>query len=93
MLQITFLELVKGALDDFTVQILLASGILSSILGVTVDPSDAGWIEGVAILLAVAVVVAVTAVNDYQKEMQFKQLSKVSEQGTVGNVCVVIQHN
>ena len=82
-LQTTFLDLVKGALDDFTVQILLVSGIISTILGVTVDTSDAGWIEGVAILLAVAVVVAVTAVNDYQKEKQFRQLSKVSAQGTV----------
>lgn len=78
------LDLIKGALDDFTVQILLASGVVSTILGVTVDTSDAGWIEGVAILVAVAVVVAVTALNDFQKEKQFRQLSKVSEEGTVG---------
>ena len=77
------LDLIKGALDDFTVKILLASGVVSTILGVTVDTSDAGWIEGVAILIAVAVVVAVTALNDFQKEQQFRQLSKVSEEGTV----------
>lgn len=79
LLQTTLLDLVKGALDDFTVKILLASGVVSTILGVTVDTSDAGWIEGVAILVAVAVVVAVTALNDFQKEKQFCQLSKVSE--------------
>ena len=35
---------------------------------------DAGWIEGVAILGAVIVVVLVTAVNDWQKERQFRGL-------------------
>ena len=87
-LQTTLLDLIKGALDDFTVQILLASGVVSTILGLTVDSSDAGWIEGVAILIAVAVVVAVTALNDFQKEKQFRQLSKASEQGTVSNLGV-----
>ena len=82
------LDLIKGALDDFTVQILLVSGVVSTILGLTVDSSDAGWIEGVAILIAVAVVVAVTALNDFQKEKQFRQLSKASEQGTVSNLGV-----
>lgn len=82
-MQTSFAELVKGALSDFTVLILLGSGIVSTILGVTVDTSDAGWIEGAAILVAVAVVVLVTAVNDYQKEKQFRELNKVSEGGQV----------
>ena len=73
----------KAALSDFTVLILLASGIVSFALGVTVDTSDAGWIEGAAILVAVAVVVLVTATNDYQKENQFRELNKVSEGGQV----------
>lgn len=34
--------------------------------------SDAGWIEGVAILISVVVVVLVTALNDYTKERQFR---------------------
>lgn len=83
-LQTSFAELIKGALSDFTVLILLGSGIVSTILGVTVDTSDAGWIEGAAILVAVAVVVLVTAVNDYQKEKQFRELNKASEGGQVG---------
>lgn len=36
--------------------------------------SEAGWIEGVAILVAVIVVVLVVAVNDWQKERQFRGL-------------------
>lgn len=79
----SFLELVKEALSDFTVLILLASGVVSLGLGLTVDKSDAGWIEGAAILVAVAVVVLVTATNDFQKEKQFKELNKVSEGGQV----------
>lgn len=34
-----------------------------------------GWIEGVAILVAVALVVLVTTVNDYQKQKQFEKLN------------------
>lgn len=92
LFQTSFLELVKAALSDFTVLILLASGVVSLGLGLTVDTSDAGWIEGAAILVAVAVVVLVTATNDYQKEKQFKELNKVSEGGQVNmlhNMCHV----
>ena len=91
-LQTSFAELVKGALSDFTVLILLGSGIVSTILGVTVDTSDAGWIEGAAILVAVAVVVLVTAINDYQKEKQFRELNKVSEGGQVRSLCIMLNY-
>jgi magnesium-transporting ATPase (P-type) len=38
------------------------------------------WIEGIAILVAVLVVVFVTAINDWRKERQFRGLqSKVEE--------------
>jgi hypothetical protein len=33
-----------------------------------------GWIEGVAILVAVFIVLAVSSGNDYQKDLQFKKL-------------------
>lgn len=36
--------------------------------------SISGWIEGVAILISVVVVVLVTALNDYTKERQFRGL-------------------
>jgi len=41
--------------------------------------SAAGWIEGVAILVAVAVVVLVTAFNDWRKERQFRGLQNKIE--------------
>ncbi|KAF0686219.1 hypothetical protein As57867_021855, partial [Aphanomyces stellatus] len=37
------------------------------------------WIEGVSILFAVLIVVFVTAINDYQKEKQFRALNAVKE--------------
>lgn len=39
-----------------------------------------GWIEGVAILIAVFIVAIVTAGNDYSKELQFRALEKTSEE-------------
>lgn len=40
-----------------------------------------GWIDGVAILMAVLIVALVTAGNDYSKELQFRALEKTSEEG------------
>lgn len=53
------------------------SNILSS--GEEEGESEAGWIEGVAILVAVLVVVFVTAFNDWQKEKQFRGLQNKIE--------------
>ncbi|CAK4629340.1 unnamed protein product, partial [Aphanomyces euteiches] len=43
--------------------------------------SDSGtaWIEGASIIFAVLIVVFVTAINDYQKEKQFRALNAVKE--------------
>ena len=38
------------------------------------EESEAGWIEGAAILVSVIIVVIVTAFNDYTKERQFRGL-------------------
>lgn len=42
--------------------------------------SEAGWIEGAAILLSVICVVLVTAFNDWSKEKQFRGLQSRIEQ-------------
>jgi len=41
--------------------------------------NEAGWIEGVAILAAVVVVVLVTSFNDWRKERQFRGLQSKIE--------------
>eukprot|EP00164_Ancoracysta_twista_P000047 GFYU01000064.1.p1 GENE.GFYU01000064.1~~GFYU01000064.1.p1 ORF type:complete len:946 (-),score=362.31 GFYU01000064.1:351-3188(-) len=85
----TFLGLLWEALQDTTLIILVVSAVISLFLGITVKDADkdsdgyedknTGWIEGAAILLAVAIVSLVTAGNDYQKEQQFRALNKVKE--------------
>uniref|UniRef100_A0A8L8KKK6 Calcium-transporting ATPase n=1 Tax=Heligmosomoides polygyrus TaxID=6339 RepID=A0A8L8KKK6_HELPZ len=56
-----------------------------SLNSTTVEPPGEGhgtaWIEGVAILLCVVVVVLVTAGNDYSKERQFRNLQEKIETG------------
>ncbi|XP_046405440.1 plasma membrane calcium-transporting ATPase 2 isoform X5 [Ischnura elegans] len=80
----TFLQLVWEALQDVTLIILEIAALVS--LGLSFyQPADEeqeaededgnhGWIEGLAILISVIVVVIVTAFNDYTKERQFRGL-------------------
>ncbi|OQR89406.1 P-type ATPase (P-ATPase) Superfamily, partial [Thraustotheca clavata] len=87
----TFLQLVWEAYKDLTLMVLTGGGVLSLIFGFTVGPPDntprrlssgdpaTAWIEGFAILLAVAIVTMVTAVNNYQKDKQFRALSAIKE--------------
>lgn len=84
----TFLELVWEALQDVTLIILEVAAIISLLLAFYQPPEDegtpagghdegeseAGWIEGAAILVSVIIVVFVTAFNDYTKEKQFRGL-------------------
>ena len=63
------------AFQDTVIQILIAAAIVSLIIGSVQDPEQ-GWMEGVAILLAVTIVISVTATNDYMKEGQFIKLNK-----------------
>lgn len=77
----TFLQLVWEALQDVTLIILEIAAIVSLALSFYHPESSAdegesrsSWIEGLAILISVFVVVVVTAFNDYQKEKQFRGL-------------------
>ncbi|XP_044576871.1 plasma membrane calcium-transporting ATPase 2 isoform X3 [Cotesia glomerata] len=84
----TFLTLVWEALQDVTLIILEIAALVSLGLSfyhptpkaedddVELDEDEAkyGWIEGLAILISVIVVVLVTAFNDYSKERQFRGL-------------------
>lgn len=81
---VSFLEILKDALDDFTIVILIISGALSLILEQTLSPGDEfGWLEGTAILASVAVVVTVSAITNFQKEIKFRELSALNEDSLV----------
>jgi len=85
----TFLQLVWEALQDITLIILEIAAVVSLGLSLYKPPKqekeggsgfheeeeeEHGWIEGAAILIAVVIVVFVTAFNDWSKEKQFRGL-------------------
>lgn len=74
----SFMELFIDTFDDETLKILIIAAFVSLAVGIYEDPST-GYIEGIAILTAVLIVSIVTACNDYQKETQFRELSKVND--------------
>eukprot|EP00127_Corallochytrium_limacisporum_P006572 Clim_evm1s231 gene=Clim_evmTU1s231 len=69
----TIFGLVLEAFQDRILQLLLGGAIIILIAGTITHPSN-GWIEGVAIFIAVFIVVAVTAGNDYQKDQKFRAM-------------------
>jgi P-type Ca2+ transporter type 2C len=75
----SFWQLFIDTFEDATLQILIAAAIISLIIGIYDDPTT-GYVEGLAILAAVMIVSVVTAVNDYQKESQFRDLSKKGDE-------------
>lgn len=86
--QRTFLGLLKERLADVTMIILCVSAVVSLVLGILfpetfyddscscVVTDKTGWVEGVAILVAVALVSLVGAGQDYDKELKFRALGK-----------------
>jgi len=71
-------ELFFESFKDLTLIILCIAAVVSFTVGISKEP-DHGWIDGVAILIAVLIVAVVTATNDYQKERQFRALSAASD--------------
>jgi len=71
------------ALQDPCLIFLCFAACVSFLVGLAGPPGSLEWLEGVAILCAVGVVVTVSAVNDYQKEQQFRALNAVKEDVTV----------
>ncbi|XP_031563488.1 plasma membrane calcium-transporting ATPase 4-like isoform X2 [Actinia tenebrosa] len=81
----TFLEFLVDAFKDTILIILMIAAVVSLLLGIFA-PEDCGghedntgWIDGFAIIVAVFIVAFVTAINDYQKEQQFRGLQSKIE--------------
>lgn len=77
-----FCTMLKEALDDFMLKILIGCAVFQLIIEMsTAEPEDLGhaWIEGFAILLAVAVVSLVGAGSDFKKEGQFLKQQLIAE--------------
>ncbi|ETW07814.1 calcium-translocating P-type ATPase, PMCA-type [Aphanomyces invadans] len=89
---LTLFQLMWQAFNDLTIIVLTCAGTISLVLGfipmpksssaaveAAPDDSESTWIEGASILFAVLIVTFVTAINDYQKEQQFRALNAVKE--------------
>lgn len=57
-------------------QLLLLAAFVSLVIGIINDGFKNGWIEGSSIFLAVFIITAVTASNNYAKEKQFQKLQQ-----------------
>ena len=57
-------------------KIITVAAIISIIVGMIKDGPAKGWIEGATIVIAVVIIVSVTAGNNYLKEKQFEKLNK-----------------
>jgi len=78
----SFLSLVWEALEDFTLRILCVAAVVSIAANVaTASPSDRShaWIDGFAIIVAVAIAVLVGAVNNYKRDQEFRRLNDISD--------------
>ncbi|KAI8908577.1 hypothetical protein EDD86DRAFT_227293 [Gorgonomyces haynaldii] len=70
----TILQLIVGTImDDPILKVLIVGAVVVLGLGTATCPST-GWTEGLAIVIAVFIVLGVTAGNDYSKDRKFKKL-------------------
>ena len=70
----TILEIVIDTIKgDLILQVLIVGSMVVISLGTAMCPAH-GWIDGLSILIAVVIVLAVTAGNDYSKDKKFKKL-------------------
>jgi P-type Ca2+ transporter type 2C len=75
----TFLKLLWDAYNDKLIILLTIAAVVSLSLGIyeaVSGQSQVDWVEGVAVCVAILIVVAVTAGNDWQKQRQFGNLNK-----------------
>ena len=76
-------QLMWEAFEDLVLRILFVAGIVTIAINVWAeeDHRSTAWIEGFAILIAVFLVVIVTAYNDLKKEQEFQKLNDEAESG------------
>ena len=63
-----YFELLCAALEDFTMRVLMVASVVSIVIETATAKEDhrpTAWIEGFAIMVAIAVCANVTAINDY----------------------------
>jgi Ca2+ transporting ATPase len=61
-------QLILDALEDTLLRILCVAAAVSLTIGIITEGWKEGWIEGASIIIAVVLIVTITATNDYMKE-------------------------
>ncbi|KAG2198827.1 hypothetical protein INT47_000743 [Mucor saturninus] len=96
--EVSLLELMWQSFQDKTLILLTISAMISLTVGIyedvnTIEYDAFGnkipgvkWVEGVAIIVAVSLVVIVGSVNDFQKERQFRSLNAKKEDRLVSAI-------
>ena len=81
----TFFEFVWECFEDLTLRILIVASFISEIIGIyqTITTGEPEYVEGLGIFMAIFIVVMVTAVNNYSKELQFRKLSEESQERNI----------
>lgn len=78
----SFFKMILEAFLDKMLLLLTAAALVSLSIGIyedIINKTLTHWIEGAAILFAVLLVVMANALNDYQREKQFRRLSSSAE--------------
>ena len=74
--KVTFFGLLFEACKDLTLIILFICACVSLGIELGQHGKNGDWYEGVAIIVAVVLVISVTAIQDYSKEKKFRKLNK-----------------
>ena len=82
----TLWKLICEALDDTILRILILAAFVNLVIGIVTEGWEEGWIDGAAILVAVVIIVAVTAGNDYVKQKQFLKLLSLREDQSITTI-------
>lgn len=73
----TFCDMVKEALGDTFIQILIVAAVVQISIGLSpLAQSSTDWIDGLAIVSAILIVVITSSVTNYKKVLKFRELSK-----------------
>uniref|UniRef100_A0A383WGV1 Calcium-transporting ATPase n=1 Tax=Tetradesmus obliquus TaxID=3088 RepID=A0A383WGV1_TETOB len=73
----SFFRILAEGFKDPVILLLCAAALLSTVLGAAIpeERHEGKWIEGVAIWVAIFLVTFVSAINDFQKDLQFRKLN------------------
>ena len=82
----SYWHLIWVGMHDITMILLTFSAIISISLGVYTEGWETGWFDGSAIIIAILVCLNVSAINDLQKDKQFRILNAANNRMMVTTI-------